>query len=277
MTTLQKEGASSWSNANVALAPSATGQPDQVESSTGARVKLVLVDDDADYREAASAELAELAFDVIAFPNGDEMLEYFAQNNDADIIVLDWKLPAGLGIDLLPKLHDRGIRSPVVFLTGMPATAYESAALDRGALDFVDKARGVPILAKRIRLILDSHRRAREAPAKAALACGKLTLRPDVSRAFWDSKDVNLTVTEFNIVHLMVSHAGEHVTYRSIYDCVHHAGFVAGNGDEGYRTNVRSSIKRIRNKFRMLDGEFSEIENFPAFGYRWRTGPAQPA
>ncbi|MGH6967995.1 MAG: response regulator transcription factor [Stellaceae bacterium] len=275
MTTLQKEA--SWSNANVAIAAGAPNQSDQVESPASARVRLVLVDDDSDYREAASAELAELAFEVLAFATGEEMLEYFAQNNDADMIVLDWKLPAGLGIDLLPKLHDRGIRLPVMFLTGMPATAYESAALDRGALDFVDKARGVPILAKRIRLILDSHRRARETPAKAALACGKLTLRPDVSRAFWDNRDVNLTVTEFNIVHLMVSHAGEHVTYRSIYDCVHHAGFVAGNGDEGYRTNVRSSIKRIRNKFRTLDAEFSEIENFPAFGYRWRTAPAHPA
>ncbi|HEV2264666.1 MAG TPA: response regulator transcription factor [Stellaceae bacterium] len=275
MTTLQKEAA--WSNTNVAIMASESNQSNQIESGTAARVKLVLVDDDADYREAASAELAELAFEVLAFAAGDEMLEYFAQNNNADIIVLDWKLPGGLGIDLLPKLHDRGIRLPVVFLTGMPATAYENAALDRGALDFVDKARGVPILAKRIRLILDSHRRARETPDKSALACGKLMLRPDVNRAFWDNRDVNLTVTEFNIVHLMVAHAGEHVTYRSIYDCVHHAGFVAGNGDEGYRTNVRSSIKRIRNKFRELDAEFSEIENFPAFGYRWRTAPAQPA
>ncbi|HYL31750.1 MAG TPA: response regulator transcription factor [Stellaceae bacterium] len=243
----------------------------------GARIRLVLVEDDPDYREAAAAELGELGFEVQAFVAGDEMLEYFARNNDADVIVLDWKLPGGLGIDLLPKLHDRGIRLPVVFLTGMPATAYESAALDRGALDFVDKARGVPILAKRIRLILDSHRRARETPARAALSCGKLLLRPDVRRAFWDNQDVNLTVTEFNIVHLIVSHAGEHVTYRAIYDCVHHAGFVAGNGDEGYRTNVRSSIKRIRNKFRTLDATFSEIENFPAYGYRWRTAPVQAA
>jgi len=273
MPTLEKEMV--WPSADATITASATHQSDQVGSSAGARVRLVLVEDDPDYREAASAELAELGFEVQAFATGDEMLEYFAQNNDADMIVLDWKLPGGLGIDLLPKLHDRGIRLPVVFLTGMPATAYESAALDRGALDFVDKARGVPILAKRIRLILDSHRRARETPAKAALSCGKLVLRPDLRRAFWDGQDVNLTVTEFNIVHLIVSHAGEHVTYRAIYDCVHHAGFVAGNGDEGYRTNVRSSIKRIRNKFRALDATFSEVENFPAFGYRWRTASVQ--
>jgi two-component system response regulator ChvI len=205
------------------------------------------------------------------------MLDYFARKNSVDIIVLDWKLPQGLGIDLLPKLHDRGIKLPVVFLTGVAATAYESAALDGGALDFVDKARGVPILAKRLHLILDSRQRTAQNPSKQALRCGKLLLRPDASRAYWADRDVDLTVTEFNIVHLMVTHAGEHVTYRSIYDCVHHAGFLAGSGDEGFRTNVRSSIKRIRNKFRSLDNDFAEIENFPAFGYRWRNGPAQPA
>jgi two-component system response regulator ChvI len=64
------------------------------------------------------------------------------------------------------------------------------------------------------------------------------------------------------------------VTYRAIYDCVHHAGFIAGSGEDGFRTNVRSSIKRIRIKFRTMDAEFSEIENFPAFGYRWRTASA---
>jgi two-component system response regulator ChvI len=102
-------------------------------------------------------------------------------------------------------------------------------------------------------------------------------LRPKVSRAYWDDIDVMLTVTEFNIVHCLVTSASEYVTYRSIYDCVHRIGFVGGCGDDGYRTNVRSSIKRIRNKFRAIDAAFSQIENFPAFGYRWRGAPARPA
>ena len=81
-------------------------------------------------------------------------------------------------------------------------------------------------------------------------------------------------MTEYNIVEFMVSRAGDHVTYRAIYGCVHCAGFVAGSGDEGYRTNVRSTVKRIRNKFRALDADFSEIQNFAAFGYRWRPAGA---
>jgi two-component system response regulator ChvI len=62
---------------------------------------------------------------------------------------------------------------------------------------------------------------------------------------------------------------GRYVTYRAVYDRLRHEGFIARSGDEGYRANVRSAIKRIRNKFRECDPAFEEIENYPAFGYCW--------
>ncbi|KAK6020257.1 hypothetical protein OSTOST_14091 [Ostertagia ostertagi] len=99
--------------------------------------------------------------------------------------------------------------------------------------------------------------------------CGRLLLKPAVSRAFWDETDLNLTVTEFKIVHALASNIGSYVSYRSVYDCMHYVGFIAGSGENGYRTNVRSCIKRIRNKFRAIDPDFSEIENYQSFGYRW--------
>jgi two-component system, OmpR family, response regulator ChvI len=101
-----------------------------------------------------------------------------------------------------------------------------------------------------------------------------LTLNPRVSRAFWNDTDIDLTLTEFKIVHLLASNTGNHVTYRAIYDCIHHEGFMAGSGENGFRTNVRSSIKRIRQKFKILDPGFDEIENYASFGYRWGREPA---
>jgi len=247
--------------------------PPRHEKVDGRRIKAVLVDDDDDYREAATTELDFLGFDVIACPSGEAMLSCLEQHHiDADVIVLDWRLQTGLGIDLLPLLHERGINLPVVFLTALPTAACEYAALDRGAVDFVDKARGIPILAKRLRLIVQLSRGQAAAESHESLTSGKLILRADVSRAYWDGHDVDLTVTEFRIVYMLVWRCNEYVTYRSIYDRVHHAGFVAGSGEDGYRTNVRSSIRRIRNKFRAFDDRFEEIENYPGFGYRWR-GP----
>jgi two-component system response regulator ChvI len=73
---------------------------------------------------------------------------------------------------------------------------------------------------------------------------------------------------------MLATRAGTDLTYRQIYDVVHGEGFCAGDGEAGYRVNVRSLIKRIRQKFHSIDPSFDEIENYPGFGYRWhaRTG-----
>jgi two-component system, OmpR family, response regulator ChvI len=110
-------------------------------------IRLVFVDDDDEYREAATAEIVDLGFVVESFADGAAMLASVADGLDADVIVLDWSMPTISGIELLPRLRREGIRLPVVFLTGRSAHSHEHLAFDRGAVDFVDKARGVPILA----------------------------------------------------------------------------------------------------------------------------------
>ena len=70
----------------------------------------------------------------------------------------------------------------------------------------------------------------------------------------------------------LLAHTGQPLTYRAIYDTAHYAGFIAGSGEHGYNTNVRSLLKRIRRKFLEADPGFSKIENVPNVGYRWRTG-----
>jgi two-component system response regulator ChvI len=269
MTTQMKEDEAAWPSSNPGLRPKAAADADEP-------IRLIFVDDDDDYREAAAAELVDLGFVVETFADGASMLASVADGIAADVIVLDWSLPMMSGIDLLPRLRREGILLPVVFLTGRSSPSHENLAFDRGALDFVDKSRGVPILAKRIRVIVESSKRPAELEVDETMHCGRLMLKPRVSRAFWDTVDVNLTLTEFNIVRLLASNVGNHVTYRAVYDCMHHVGFIAGSGEHGYRTNVRSSIKRIRNKFRLVDPEFAEVENYPSFGYRWGR-PKDPA
>ncbi len=236
-------------------------------------VRLVFVEDDQDFREAAAAELEDLGFEVECFADGAALLEAFANGATADVIVLDWNLPALSGIDLIPRLRRAGVLLPVVLLTGKSTPNLENLALDHGALDFVDKTRGLPILAKRIRLILESAKKPEVMRAEEVLDVGLLQLKLRVCRASWNGVDVGLTLTEYKIVHLLVSNLGNHLTYRAVYDTMHHEGFIAGSGEDGYRTNVRSCIKRIRNKFRALDPNFACIANYPSFGYRWEVDP----
>jgi two-component system response regulator ChvI len=240
------------------------------------KISVLLVDDDDDFREAASTELECLGFSVAAVADGEAMERFIAEGNRQDAIILDWQLPRRSGLDYLRSLRHCNVMTPVIILTGSADTVRESTALDCGAHDFVDKSRGIDILARRVRRVVagQATQAVAEMPNPAEIVSGRLLLRTAANRAYWGGVDLNLTVTEFNIVHLMVDQANEHVSYRAIYDRVHHPGFIAGSGEDGFRTNVRSMVKRIRNKFRAVDPEFCQIENFSAFGYRWRTDEA---
>jgi two-component system, OmpR family, response regulator ChvI len=68
----------------------------------------------------------------------------------------------------------------------------------------------------------------------------------------------------------LASAAGRDVAYREIYDVIKGQGFVAGVGEEGYRANVRATIKRIRRKFEEVTQDFDSLGTYPGFGYRWR-------
>jgi two-component system response regulator ChvI len=235
----------------------------------GSPIRVLFVEDDDDYREVVTDELGVMGFLVQAFADGMALLSSLEAAAEADVIVLDWGLPRTLGIDLLPQLRRHGVNLPVVFLTGRSLTDNEKLAFDRGAIDFIDKTRGVEVLARRLRRAVEADHKPAEPQPDKSLACGRLTLKPAISRAYWEAADVGLTLGEFNIVHLLVSNAGRYVTYRAIYDRLHYEGFIAGSGEHGYRANVRSAIKRIRNKFRDCDPAFGEIINYTAFGYCW--------
>ena len=99
---------------------------------------------------------------------------------------------------------------------------------------------------------------------------GRLLRETGGARGFWNGVDLGLTIGEYKVVELMASRPGHFFTYRAIYDRLRHEGFVAGEGPRGHWANVRSAIKRLRNKFRGFDPAFDEIENYSAFGYRWR-------
>jgi two-component system response regulator ChvI len=255
-------------------------------TSTSLSARVALVDDDDLFRESLGMNLADEGYDVVPFDRGAPALDYFLRGGGADVVLLDWRMPKMDGIDVLRQLRASGIEVPVIFLTALSDQIYEEAALAGGAVDFVEKSRSLPILLKRMQLILggrktgpDENGDASQAAAGAAangpsvFRRGELELRLDGSRAFWRGTRIDLTLTEFNIVRLMATRPGEDISYREIYDLVHGKGFVAGYGPAGYRANVRAFIKRIRQKFRMVDSEFDLIDNYPGFGYRWSDDP----
>jgi two-component system response regulator ChvI len=240
-------------------------------SSRPSPSRVIFVGDDQLYAETLTLELSECGFSVRYFAGAKALLAALHEVADADVILLDWHMPKVSSIDLLSALRRRGIKLPVVFLTGRYSVENESQAFERGARDFVDKARGVEVLVRRLRRIIEAPISGGDAQRRhRVVVMGKLALYRAVSRAAWDGVDLKLTAGEYNVVELLVLNVGNYLPHRAIYDVLRAPGFVPGDGPEGYRTNIRTTIKRARNKFRAVDPTFAEIESYMSFGYRWR-------
>lgn len=234
---------------------------------------IALVDDDELLRESLEQNLLDAGYEVRTYADGTEVLAAIAEGFRPELVLLDWKMPEMNGIEVLKRLRSDQHAFPVIFLTVLTDQIYEEAALAGGAVDFIEKSRSFSILKRRIELILSGVRGGGEptedAPSERE-TIGSLDLRPKIRRAFWKGAELPFSVTEFDIVYRLAGRAGQDVPYREIYDLARGEGFVAGQGPEGYRANVRTHIKRIRAKFRDVDPEFDAIENYPGFGYRWR-------
>jgi two-component system response regulator ChvI len=242
---------------------------------------VVIVDDDSLFRESVRQNLSDSGFEVIDFDDGRAALDYLSGDEHVSLVLLDWKMPEMSGIEVLRELREIKPDLPIIFLTVLGDQIYEEAALIGGAVDFIEKSRSFSILLRRMELILGGDK-ARERAAGDGLSderfsLGPLELRSDTSRAYWQSQRLSLTLTEFQMVQYLATRAGEDVSYRELYDLVHGKEFIAGDGPEGHRANVRTFIKRIRQKFRDVDGEFDQIENYAGFGYRWKDDRAQRA
>jgi len=238
--------------------------------------EIVIVDDDGMFRESLIQNLSDAGYVAIGFEDGPTALTHLAQANIPDIILLDWKMPGMTGIEVLRQLRSQRIEAPVVFLTVLSDQIYEEAGLLGGAVDFIEKSRSFQILSRRVELILNGYkgRNGQKAGGVAlrqpmVIRHGNILLRCDVNRAFWKDEKIDLTLTEFRIVEYLVKRAGQDIRYRELYDIVHGVGFAAGEGEIGFRANVRAFSKRIRQKFRDVDPTFEHIENYPGFGYRW--------
>ena len=232
-------------------------------------LRALLVVDDPTYCETLADELSKEGFAIRSFSDGASLLSSLNVVANADVFVLCSPL-SKTSAGLLLQLRQRGVELPVTFLAGDCQTSCETRASDSNRIDFVDDLRGAEMFAKGLKRVVDAAHPEGGFPHGQRLVCGKLVLEPEVSRAYWNGMDLGLTLGEYKILHLLVSNVGRYVTYRNVYDRLHYEGFIAGSGTDGYKGNVRSQIKRIRNKFRACDPDFSEIQNYISFGYCWR-------
>ena len=168
-------------------------------------------------------------------------------------------------MELLNKIR-KTQQFPVIFLTSKDEEIDEVLGLRMGADDFIRKPFSQRLLLERIRAVL---RRADVGTAKGEpqaerIVRGELILDPSRHQCTWKAKEVHLTVTEFLLLKSLAERPGHVKNRDQLMD--------AAYGETIYvddRT-IDSHIKRVRRKFREVDGEFEQIETLYGIGYRYR-------
>jgi FixJ family two-component response regulator len=134
---------------------------------------VFVVDDDPAVRDALVQLLEADGFRAEAYPSAEAFLAAYRRRR-AGCVVLDVRLPGMSGPELQHALAARGLRLPVIFLTGHGDVATSVRALKAGALDFLEKpAQGEELLA-RVRNALEANARDRREEAGRAAAQARL-------------------------------------------------------------------------------------------------------
>ena len=120
--------------------------------------KIVVVDDDRFSRHLIS-DILQKEYEVVTFDMGDKLLEYL-QDDWADLIMLDYRMPGKDGMEILMELksNPHTVTIPVVVLTGEQDVTIEIACLQKGAEDFITKPYSPEVVLSRISRILELNR-----------------------------------------------------------------------------------------------------------------------
>ncbi len=225
---------------------------------------LALVDDDEHIVASLKVFFEAEGHQVRTYHDGESALPALSEN-PPDLAILDIKMPKMDGMELLRRLRQT-TDLPVIFLTSKDEEIDEVISFNIGADDFVRKPCSNRLLAERVKAVL---RRARGGVAGSEegdvkpIVRGRLTLDPNRHACNWEGEPVRLTVTEFLILQSLAQRPGYVKSRDQLMD--------AAYDDQIYvddRT-IDSHIKRLRKKFREVDGEFDAIETLYGVGYRY--------
>jgi len=162
---------------------------------------VLVVDDDTSITSVLKRGLSYSGFTVDTAGSGAEGLE-LARERRPDVAVLDIMMPGMDGLEVLRRLRAADSQLPILLLTGKDAPCDQVQGLELGADDYVTKPFTFEVLAARVRALL----RRREADQPVMLRFNSLTLDTGTRRAQRGEREIDLTSTEYDLLHQFLEH-----------------------------------------------------------------------
>jgi two-component system OmpR family response regulator len=215
-----------------------------VEEVRGPRI--LVVDDEEHITELLAMGLGYNGFDVERAATGRAALESIERVRP-DLVVLDVMLPDLDGFEVARRVRDgegAGRRLPIIFLTAKDTTADKVQGLRLGSDDYVTKPFSIEELIERVRAVL--RRSGAEGPGEARLSFADLELDEDTRDVWRAGQLVELTPTEYKLLHYLLSNARRVLTRDQILEHVWEYTF-AGNASvlETYISYLRHKVDAV--------------------------------
>ena len=230
------------------------------------RQSVLVVEDEEDIRELVSYNLLKEGYQVAGVASGEDALTAVADKTP-DLVLLDIMLPGLDGLSVCRRLKGdpRFASIPIIMLTAKGEEPDVVSGLNMGADDYVTKPFSPKVLLARVQAVLRRAESATDQPAEdqslEVVETGELTIhlgRHEVSVA---GQPVDLTATEFKLLHFLAKRPGWVFTRQQILDGVH--------GDN-YAITDRAVDVQIVGLRRKLGGAGASIETVRGVGYRFK-------
>jgi two-component system phosphate regulon response regulator PhoB len=222
---------------------------------------ILIVEDEEDILELVRFNLAREGFRTLTATDGRKALST-AQAKSPDLILLDLMLPEmdGLEVCRALKKDPRHAAIPIVMLTAKGEESDIVLGLELGAADYIAKPFSMKVLIARIRAVLRRHR---EPPVdqQTVLHIHDLVINPGRHEVLIKGKPVELTFSEFRILHVLASRPGWVMTREQIVDAVRGADYAVTD------RAVDVQIVGLRKK---LGQRADYIETVRGVGYRFK-------
>jgi two-component system response regulator CpxR len=221
--------------------------------------RILLVDDDETLSELLSEYLQSEGFSVATVHDGEQAVRQ-AQASGWDAIILDVMLPGMSGFDVLKQLKP-AVTAPVMMLTARGEDTDTVVGLELGADEYVAKPCSPRVLVARLRALLRRH--GAEAATSGIIRIGDLVLDPAARRLSVSGQTVELTGAEFNLLHLLLRHAG-HVVSREML-----ASEGLGRPLQAHDRRIETHMAQIRRKLGPLADGSPRIHTVRGAGYQY--------
>lgn len=226
---------------------------------TNSSVKILVVDDEPPIRKLLRLGLSTQGYNVIEAMNATAAIEQIALAQP-DLVVLDLGLPDLSGYELLRRWRDEGSDLPVVILSSRTDEGGIVQALELGADDYITKPFGMNELVARIRVAL--RHRLQQQGERPIFETGGLSVDLVKRIVKVDGREVKLSPKEYEILRVLVQHAGKALTHRFLL-----AQVWGGSTDVQY---LRVYVRQLRQKIERLPDQPQYITTETGVGYRLR-------